>query len=209
MREGPLVEPLAVAVHVVRMTGVKMGEGVVVFGAGTIGLLCVAVVKAMGVSRVFVVDVNRERLEFARKFVGCETYLSDVGQSGEEIAAGIKAMGVFDGRGADVVLEATGVQSCIQAGIHILNPCGRLVQAGLGKEKIEIPIVELSEKEIKMVGSFRYGPGDFEMAMQLVREGKVKVGELISSVVPFEKATEAWEKTRKGKGIKNLIAGPE
>jgi D-xylulose reductase len=47
------------------------------------------------------------------------------------------------------------------------------------------------------------------MAMHLLETKRVNVKELITSLVPFEEATEAWERTRKGKGIKNLIRGPE
>lgn len=66
----------------------------------------------------------------------------------------------------------------------------------------------LSEKEMIMKGNFRYGAGDYDIALHLLASRKVSVKELISSVVEFEKATDAWESTRQGHGIKNLIRGP-
>lgn len=208
LQEAVLVEPLAVAVHAVRLADVKIGMDVVVFGAGTVGLLCAAVARSMGAKGIVVVDVNAERLAFAEKFAAAKTYQPLRADSAEETASMLLSKhGLEDG--VDVVLEATGVESCISAGIYALKAGGTFVQVGLGKQKVEFPIVALSAKEVRMMGCFRYGPGDYELAMHLLEEGKVSVKELISSIVPFEKATEAWEKTKRGEGIKNLINGVE
>jgi len=101
------------------------------------------------------------------------------------------------------------VESCVNAGIHALKPGGTFIQVGLGKQKIEFPIVWFSVKEIHMVGCFRYGPGDYDMAIHLLEEGKVRLKDLISGVDPFEMATTAWERTKRGEGIKNLVQGPQ
>ena len=63
----------------------------------------------------------------------------------------------------------------------------------------------MGEREIGFTASFRYGPGDYRTALDLVAAGKVDVGAMVSSVVPFDRATEAWEKTKRGEGIKNQI----
>ena len=204
--EAVLVEPLAVAVHVARLADIKVGHDVVVFGAGTVGLLCAAVAKAMGASKIISVDVNDSRLEFAQKFAATGTFQSARTDSAEEIASKICELYDFDG--VDTVLEATGVESCIEAGIYVLKSGGSFVQAGLGKAKIHFPIVALSEKEVHMKGSFRYSSGDYDLAMHLLKSKKVSVKELITGVEPFEKTTDAWERTRKGEGIKTLIRGP-
>lgn len=65
----------------------------------------------------------------------------------------------------------------------------------------------MSEKEIVLKTCFWYGAGDYEVALELLCSGTVTVKSLITSTVPFEKAEEAWEKTRKGEGLKNLIQG--
>lgn len=208
LQEAVLVEPLAVAVHATRLADVKVGMDVAIFGAGTVGLLCAAVARSMGAKRVVVIDVNAERLKFAESFAGTKTYQPLRKDPAEETASKLlEKHGLDDG--VDVVLEATGVESCINAGIHALKAGGTFVQVGLGKQKIEFPIVGLSVKELRVMGCFRYGPGDYELAMHLLEDEKLSVKELISSIVPFEKATEAWEKTKKGEGIKNLINGVE
>jgi D-xylulose reductase len=206
--EAALVEPLAVAVHTSRLAEIKIQNDVVIFGAGTVGLLCAAVAKALGARKVISVDVNSSRLEFARKFAATGTYEPVRGDEPEETARKIIELYSL-GEGADVVIEATGVESCIDAGIHALRRGGIYIQTGLGKSKIQFPIVKLSEKEINMKGCFRYNSGDYELALHLLESKKVSIKELITGVEPFERATVAWERTLKGDGIKNLIRGPQ
>ena len=207
--EGVLVEPLAVAVHVARQADIRVGMNVVVFGAGTIGLLCAAVAKAMGGGKIICVDVNASRLEFAANYAATGTYLPARADSAEDTAQKIIEKHSLPSEGADVVLEATGAEPCIEAGIHLLQPGGTYVQAGLGKSKIQFPIVDLSEKELNVRGSLRYNAGDYDMAMHLLESKQVSVKELITGVESFERATQAWERTKMGDGIKNLIRGPQ
>jgi D-xylulose reductase len=206
--EGVLLEPLSVAVHVARLAKVKVGMNVVVFGAGTIGLLCAAVAKAFGANKTISVDINAERLEFAKNFASTDTYLPDSSLSAQQNAEKMISDFGLD-EGADVVLEASGAEPSIETGIHVLCPGGTFIQAGLGKTKIQFPIVAMSEKELTVRGSFRYSAGDYETAMHLLVSGKVSVKSLITGVEPFERATEAWERTKRSDGIKNLIRGPQ
>lgn len=203
------MEPLAVAVHICKMANVGMRDEVVVFGAGTVGLLCAAVAKCMGARKIVVVDINQERLAFAKEYIkGCGGFCPEQEKtSAEDTAQAMIAQNDLNKRGATVVLEATGHETCINAGIHVLQPGGNFVQAGLGRANISFPIVALSEKEIHFHGSFRYSAGDFEIARQLLERRKVEVGQLVSGVVKFEDAKLAWEMTRKGEGIKNVIEG--
>ncbi|KAK8235087.1 chaperonin 10-like protein [Phyllosticta capitalensis] len=217
--EAVLVEPLAVAVHAAKLAGVRHGQRVVVFGAGTIGVFCAAVARAFGASAVVVVDVLQRKLEFARSFVdkgGVEGVRPEREKSPEEnarrivdAANAISSPSPSDAQGVDVVLEATGAEACVQTGIHALSPGGTFIQVGLGASHLQFPMVVMSEKELNVKGCFRYGAGDFETALALMAEGAVPVRRLISSEVPFERATEAWERTARGEGIKNLIRGVE
>jgi D-xylulose reductase len=206
--EGALVEPLAVAVHIVRLANVQVGQDVVVFGAGTIGLLCAAVSKAFGAKNITSVDINDERLHFAKNFAATGTFRPGATSSVEENARSIIEQCSL-GDGADVVLEATGAEPCIEMGINVLRPGGTFVQAGLGKAKIQFPVVMMSEKELTIRGCFRYSSGDYNTTMHLLTAGKVSVKELITGIEPFNRATEAWERTKRGDGIKTLIHGPE
>jgi D-xylulose reductase len=204
--EGVLVEPLAVAAHAVRMINVKPGQTVVVFGAGTIGVLSAAVAKAYGASKIVAVDLLDSKLEFAKRFNSSAIFKPDMTVSAEENSARL----VNDndlGLGADAVIEASGAESSVNTAIHVLRPGGSYVQTGLGKPVISFPILAMSEKELHCHGAFRYGPGDYETALGFLEKGTIPVKELITKIFPFEKVTEAWETTKRGEGIKNLIQG--
>jgi D-xylulose reductase len=206
LREAVLIEPLSVAVHSTRLLDIAPGQTVVIMGSGTVGLLCGAVAKAFGAYRIILVDILQHKLSFGSEFLGCETFLVGLTESPEEIAA--RLLDILDTPdGVDAVIEASGAENPIQIGIYVLRPGGSYVQAGVGKPKAEIPILALSQKELRVRGCFRYGPGDYDLALKLFSKGVVDVKRLITSVTPFEHATEAWDKTARGEGVKNLIQG--
>ncbi|KAF2623037.1 GroES-like protein [Macroventuria anomochaeta] len=214
LEEAVLVEPLSVAVHAVKLADVRPGETVVVMGSGTIGLLVGAVARQFGAHRIILVDILEKKLDFARGYLGVETFCADMKSTPEDDAEkllkkfGLEEFGIDTvGGKVDTVIEASGVASSINMGIHLLRPGGKYVQTGVGKAKIEFPIVALSNKELMFRGCFRYGAGDYELAVKLITKGLVEVKPLISSVTPFEDATKAWDKTSRGEGIKNLIEG--
>lgn len=206
LQEGALIEPTAVAVHIARLARISPGQSVVVMGAGPVGLLCAAVARAFGASTVVSVDIVPSKLEFARGFAATHTYLSQRVVA-EENAENIKAEARLP-EGADVVIDATGAEPSIQAAIHVLKPGGQYVQGGMGKSDITFPIMAFAAKEATAQGCFRYGYGDYKLAVELVASGKIEAKKMISQTVPFEKAEEAFQKVKEGQVIKILIAGP-
>lgn len=206
LQEAVLVEPLSVAIHGARLADLKAGQTVLVQGSGTIGLLAAAVAKAFGAHSVYIADINEKKLEFARSFVECKTFLSDTSVTPFDEAQRIKTeMGLEDG--VDAVLECSGVESSAQTGILASGAGAVFVQIGMGKHNQSLPLGTMCEKETVLKAAFRYGPGDYETAINLLEAGSISVKSMISSIVPFEQATEAWERTMRGEGIKNLIQG--
>jgi D-xylulose reductase len=206
LEEAVLVEPLGVAIHGVRLADIRPGQNVIVQGAGTVGCLTAATAKAYGARTVVITDINAEKLSFAKGVVECCTFQPRLDASPEQEAARLKQEAGLD-LGADAVLECTGVETSAHTGILSLAPGGVFVQIGLGKPVQSLPIHAMCEKEIVMKTCFRYGPGDFEIALGLLESRKVSVSSFISSIVPFERAPEAWDRTMRGEGIKNLIKG--
>ncbi|KAI1084755.1 GroES-like protein [Whalleya microplaca] len=210
LEEATLIEPLAVGVHAVRLAAVQPGNKVVVFGAGTVGLFCAAVARDFGASVVLSVDILESKLSFAKEFIGPNvgrTATPDLSLPPEKNARQLIEMHDL-GDGADVVIDASGAESSVNTGIYVLRPGGVYVQVGMGKRKIEFPIAEVCEREISLKGSFRYGAGDFEMAVGLVKRGTIILKSLVSNIFSFKEAPEAWKATGLGVGIKNLIQGP-
>ncbi len=206
LEEGALMEPLAVGVHIVRQAQIKPGDTLVVFGAGPVGLLCCAVAKVYGASKIISVDMNEERLEFAKKYAATQTVVAKR-ESAEDGAK--RLIDTCDlGLGADAIIDATGAEPCINTALHALRTGGTYVQGGMGKSEINFPIMALCTKEITARGSFRYGSGDYSTAVGLVASGRLSVKELITGKVKFKDAEKAFEDVKAAKGIKTLIEGP-
>jgi len=204
LKEAVLVEPLSVAIHAVRLAKIRPRQVVLIIGSGTIGLLCAAVARVFGAHRVIVSDIVERRLDFAKGYLDCDTFLSNIRDTAEKNSERLKReCGIS--QGVDAVIEASGADRSIQTAVHALRPGGSYVQTGIGEPMVEVPMVMLSEKELRVRGCFRYGPGDYELAIKLVSQGTISLGPLISSVSPFESTTAAWEKTRQKDGIKNII----
>ncbi|KIY02415.1 uncharacterized protein Z520_02553 [Fonsecaea multimorphosa CBS 102226] len=208
LEEGALMEPLAVGVHITKQSGVKQGDTVVVFGAGPVGLLCCAVAKALGASKVVAVDINTARLEFAQSFAATSTFVPSKDLSAAENAQKLRHDNDLPA-GFDVAIDASGAEPSVQTAIHALRMGGSYVQGGMGRDEMTFPIMAACTKELTVRGSFRYGPGDYAMAVDLVAGGKIDVKRLISRKVGFEEAEQAFEDVRLGKAIKVLIEGPK
>lgn len=207
LEAGALTEPTAVAVHVVRQGAVKPSDRVVVFGAGPVGLLCAGVARGFGARQIVVVDIQEERLEFAKGWVagGCQTFVPSKVPAEETADKFRKQFGWVNG--ADVVLEATGAEPCIQAGMAICRKGGTYVQAGMGKDTVTFPMLAACTGELTIKGSFRYKEGDYRTAVDLIDRGILDVEKLISGRFGFKEAEKAFEEVKAGKGIKMLIEG--
>ncbi|KAH1366036.1 hypothetical protein KXV22_007384 [Aspergillus fumigatus] len=205
LQEGALMEPLSVAVHIVKQASVTPGQSVIVFGAGPVGLLCCAVAKAFGAAKIIAVDIQKARLDFAKKYAATSTF-EPAKVSAVDNADRLRKENNL-GVGADVVIDASGAEPSVHTGIHVLRPGGTYVQGGMGRSEIMFPIMAACTKELAIKGSFRYGSGDYNLAVGLVASGKVNVKDLITGVVEFHDAEQAFKEVKAGKGIKTLIAG--
>lgn len=206
MRYGALIEPLAIAVHCCKLAGDMQGKQVTVFGAGPVGQLCSSVARSFGASTVVVADIVASRLDFALQKGATHTYQMQK-ISCQENATRLMAASEQH-QGSDVVIDATGAQPCIETGIEALRKGGVFVQAGLGQPNIMFPVGLICDKEATFRGSFRYGPGDYKLAIALVASGRVDLAGFVTQVFPFSQAQQAFETVSQKHGIKSVICGP-
>ncbi|KAI0719617.1 hypothetical protein C8T65DRAFT_635924 [Cerioporus squamosus] len=211
------MEPLSVAIHAVaNMSQLRACQTVAVFGAGPVGLLCMAVARALGASRVIAVDIVPSRLEFAKQYAGAETYSPPKLQEGESSLA-------YSQRNTQAMMEQLGIEDHGPAGVDLVVDAsgaevsrgGTFVQVGIGAVGIQIPALSILAKEITYKGSFRYGPGDYQLAIALVRQGKIDLKPLITHRYSFDEAAQAFQTVHTGKSedgrpvIKAIISGPD
>ncbi|KAM6495787.1 xylitol dehydrogenase [Amanita muscaria] len=226
LEEGAMMEPLSVAVHsVYKLGSLRACESVIVFGCGPVGLLCMAVAKASGASRIIGVDIVSSRLDFAKQYAATDIFLPPTRKEGEtnleysqRSGKELKQKLNISDRGKDaidLVVDASGAEVSIQTALYAIKTGGRIIQVGFGKPDVTIDIGMLMTKEVKYQGSFRYGPGDYPLAISLVAQGRVDLKPLITHRFTFENAKVAFEATKTGKSedgkgvIKAIISGPD
>lgn len=146
LAEAVLVEPLAVGMHAVKLADVKPGQRVLVFGAGTVGLLCGAVAREFGAATVILVDLVQRKLDLAKEVIGDHVAgitMADPQLRPEYNARRLLEMHGLGNGGVDVVIDASGAEASVQTAMYVLRSGGTYVQVGLGKRKIEFPIAEI------------------------------------------------------------------
>lgn len=191
--QGAMVEPISVAYHGVERAELKLGQGVLVSGAGPIGLLSLLLAKASGCTPLCVTDLSNERLEFAKKLVPeVKTYKVDINVLPQDNAEEIrKLFGFGEVSAPHVTLECTGVESSIATGAYVTRRSGTLMVIGVGKEKMNnFPFMRLSLAEIDVKFINRYH-GSWPAVITLISEGVIDVDLLITHKFPLSKAVEA------------------
>jgi len=173
-----VVEPLAVAVHVVRRADPQVGDRVLVIGAGPIGLLIAQVARHAGARDVGVVEVSAGRLAIAR-------------QLGFEAIDARDAQQVEAASGRDVVFEVSGSVPGIAHAVRAVRPRGTLLVVGFFPEPPPVPLAQVLLKELEVRGSRVYAAGDFATALGLLERTAIQVTPLISHVLPVARAKEA------------------
>ncbi|KAI0320666.1 xylitol dehydrogenase [Amylostereum chailletii] len=226
LEDGALMEPLAVAVHCCNyLAQLRPTQNVAVFGCGPVGLLCMAVAKALGAARIIAVDIVDSRLDFARSYAATDRYKPPAPQDGEsKIAYSTRSAEIMrtqlniEDRGSnaiDLVIDASGAEVSIQTGMLVAGVGGTYIQVGMGQPEVTIPIGLLGSKELTIRTSFRYGPGDYPLAIALAAAGKVDLKPMVTHRFKFDDAIIAFEATKKGKSedgkglIKAIISGPD
>jgi len=182
--EAPLAEPVTVAVHAVRRSGVKAGDTVAVIGCGTVGLLALQAFKAEG-ARVIAIDIRDQSLELAT-----ELGADDVVNSRDEQAAASRLVELTDGIGPDIVVETAGARETPRMAIEWARRGGTALLVGIYSAKPEMDFNSIVGREITVIGSVAASPGDMKRAVDLMAQGKINVKPLISERVPLSRAIE-------------------
>jgi len=184
--QGALVEPAAVAVYAVLQSGLKIGQSCVIFGAGPIGLLCVQAAIAAGATKVIVVDVADKRLEKATE-IGASFVIN--GKS-DNIAQQIKEL---TNGGADIFLDAAGVQATFDGGIASLKNGGTAVLVALFGKPITHNAFDQVVREITIKGIIAYR-NIFPQVIDLIDSGRMPVEKLVTKKITLDNiVTEGFE----------------
>ena len=208
-----LIEPCAVLIHAVeraKTTGIlRFNSRVVVQGCGPIGLICIAVLRTMGIENIVAVDGEDKRLEFA-KLMGANQVVNFKNHKGiEALAEGVK--NAFGGYFADFAFQCTG-SPVAHANIYkFIRNGGGLCELGFfinGGDATINPHFDICAKEITTVGSWVYTLRDYATTFDFLKRAKgigLPLEKLITHKFPLEQINEALETNLKMEGLKIAI----
>jgi len=208
-----LIEPAAVLIHALERakgTGIlRFNSRVAVQGCGPIGLLCVAVLKTMGVQNITAIDGEEKRLVFAKELGANATINFKYHQSAAGLAEAVKAS--FGGYYADFAFQCTG-SSIAHSNIYkFIRKGGGLCELGFfvnGGEATINPHFDICAKEITTVGSWVYTLRDYATTFDFLKSAKqigLPLESLITDTFPLEQINEAHRENLAMTGIKIAI----
>jgi L-iditol 2-dehydrogenase len=185
-----LCEPLSVGIAAVTKAAVSGGTGVLIAGAGPIGIMAAQVARAYGATEIVVTDLDPHRREIATRF-GATATLDPLADNVSELRL-------------DAFIDASGAPAAVAAGISAVRPAGRVVLVGSGSPTMELPIQLIQNRELVLTGVFRYA-NTWPTAIALVESGRVDLDGMVTARFPLEKVVEALESDRTPGSIKAVV----
>ncbi len=185
--EGALIEPLAVGFHAAMQGGARAGQTAVVMGAGCIGLVTMMALKAMGVSKVYVIDIMEKRLQKALE-LGADGIIN-----GAQADVVEEVRKLTDGKGCDLAVETAGTQVTTVQAIHMTKKGATIVLVGYSKSgEMTLPMSLALDKELTFKTVFRYRH-IYPMAIEAVAAGKVDLKGIVTDIFELDEAQKAMD----------------
>jgi 2-desacetyl-2-hydroxyethyl bacteriochlorophyllide A dehydrogenase len=196
--EAVLVEPTAVALHAVNMSGTGIGDTVAVLGLGPIGHLVARLVKVSGAGAIYATETNRSRIELA-------TDIADKVIDASAVDPVERILELTGGKGPDVVIECAGAATTTQQSLAMVRKGGTVLLAGVYLHQVETLISSIVLRELTVKGAVFFSSSEFATALNLINDKKIDVTPLITHVMPLDEIDEAFKLAAVGEGGKILL----
>ena len=208
-----LIEPCAVLIHAVeraKSTGIlRFNSRVVVQGCGPIGLICIAILRTMGINKIVAVDGEDKRLAFAREMGASDTVNFKEHKGIEALAGAVQS--ACDGHLADFAFQCTGSPAGHSNIYKFIRNGGGLCELGFfinGGDAVINPHFDICSKEITTVGSWVYTLRDYATTFEFLKSAKrigIPMEKLITHTFPLEQINEAHQTNLAMSGLKIAI----
>lgn len=208
-----LIEPCAVLIHAVeraKTTGIlRFNSRVVVQGCGPIGLICIAVLRTMGIENIVAVDGEAKRLEFAKEMGACASVNFKEHQGIEALAKAVET--ACGGKPADFAFQCTGAPGGHSNIYKFIRNGGGLCELGFfinGGDATINPHFDICAKELTVVGSWVYTLRDYATTFDFLKRAKgigLPMEKLITHTYPLEQINEGFHTNLAMTGLKIAI----
>lgn len=208
-----LIEPCAVLIHAVeraKTTNIlRFNSRVVVQGCGPIGLICIAVLRTMGIENIVAVDGEQKRLDFAKQMGATKSVNFKEHKGIEALTGGVEA--AFGGHPADFAFQCTGSPAAHANIYKFIRNGGGLCELGFfinGGDATINPHFDICSKEITTVGSWVYTLRDYATTFDFLKRAKgigLPMEKLITHTFPLEQINEGHKTNLAMEGLKIAI----
>ncbi len=185
-RQAAVIEPMAVSLHGLRVAQIDANDGVVVTGAGPVGLFAAALLRDMGARGIVVSEPSPRRREIASRWA------DRVVDPGEEDLADM-AREVLD-PGIDAVVECSGNGRVLEEAFNMIGFAGKILMLGACLENIDLNPATLLVREVGFQGSYGCDMEEFLKCIELVNSGRIDLDPIISGTVSQDELPDAFER---------------
>ena len=201
--EGSFIEPLACVVRAQRFGGVTAGQTVLVIGSGISGLLHIQLARARGAARIIATDISDYRLNAAKQF-GADAAI----HGAEDVPARLRELN--ENRLADLVIVCTGAMPAIQQAIKSIDRGGTLLFFAPTAAEVDVPIplFDFWRNEINVVTSYAGSGDDLKESLELIRDRKVRAGDMVAHRLSLAEAGLGFQLTASGQDSIKVIIDP-
>ena len=199
--EAAMIEPLACCVRAWRKYSYNEGDSVAIFGVGPTGMLHVMLAQAKKFSKIFCLDVNDFRLDFAKKF-GITASINSMNENRKQLI-----LDSTDGLGVDVAIVATSSLKALEDAIDMVRKGGTVMMFGVPSKgsKFDLDVSKIYSKEIMLVTSYAASDQDTKDALDLIESSQINVGKLITHTYSISDSQKAFDHARSGDNAMKII----
>ncbi|MFP7478926.1 zinc-dependent alcohol dehydrogenase [Terribacillus saccharophilus] len=202
LSHAALTEPLAVAVHTIKRSGLQIGNTIIILGGGPIGLLIGLVAKQAGAGEVLISDISPYRLSKAK-----ELGFTAIDARTESVAEIVNAK--TDGKMADIVFEVAGNQITANQMTELVRIQGKIMVVSVYKQAPAVDLAIMHFKELSILTTRCYSKDDFKTAIKLITNKQVNVEPLISHKLPLSRLEEGFKFMQNPEAALKILFYPE
>ncbi len=191
--EAAMVEPATVALHAVRRSPLRLGESVIIQGAGPIGLLTLQLARAAGAKHVIAIEPNAKRQTLAHE-LGADAVTAP-GEAALELVRTRTA-----GLGADVVFDCAGTGAALDTAVSLARPGGTVMAVGVASSPVTINPTLWLIKEVTVSVSLAHTYEEFHITIGLLRDGRLRARPLHSKTISLAELPAALTALAAGDG---------
>lgn len=201
LTDGALVEPLAVALHALRLVDGIVGKRVLVLGAGAIGLAAVHWARKLGALRVAAASRSRRRAALA-EVMGADAFVETGEGEVDRVSAALGGL-------PDVVIECIGVAGALQQSVQLVKPMGTVVSLGFCTKPDPVLPALATFKQIRLQFSMAYSLDEFQFAADMLDRGHVEPRQMVNDeVLALSEVPDTIQQLRKGRAETKLHVDP-